>query len=80
MKKVRVYNKEELLYAIEFYRKLKPDSKLKLTVFEFDFDEKLYKQGLSVGYDEKESDSVYVFWSKPGDLESISMLGRQRSE
>lgn len=78
MKRVRVYNKEELLYAIEFYRKLKPDSKVKVTVF--DFDERLYKQGISVGYDEKESDSVYVFWSKPDDLESISMLGRQRSE
>lgn len=78
MKRVRVYNKEELIYAIEFYRKLKPDSKVKVTVF--DFDERLYKQGISVGYDDKESDSVYVFWSKQDDLESISMLGRQRSE
>ena len=78
MKRVRVYNKEELLYAIKFYRKLKPDSKLKLA--EFDFDERVYKQGISVGYDEEENDSVYVFWSKPDDLESISMLGRQRSE
>lgn len=78
MKRVRVHNKEELLYAIEFYRKLKPNSKVKLTVF--DFDERMYKQGLSVGYDEEERDSVYLFWSKPDDLESISMLGRQRSE
>lgn len=78
MKRVRVYNKEELLYAIKFYRKLKPDSKVKVTVF--DFDERLYKQGISVGYGDKENDSVYVFWSKPDDLESISMLGRQRSE
>lgn len=78
MKRVRVYNKEELLYAIKFYLKLKPDSKVNVTVF--DFDERLYKQGISVGYDDKENDSVYVFWSKPDDLESISMLGRQRSE
>lgn len=78
MKRVRVYNKEELLYAIKFYRKLKPYSKLKLAVF--DFDERMYKQGLSVGYDEEERNSVYLFWSKPDDLESITMLGRQRSE
>ena len=78
MKRVRVYNKEELLYAIKFYLKLKPDSKVKLATF--DYDEEIYKHGVSVGYDEKESDSIYLFWSKPGDLESISMLGRQRSE
>lgn len=78
MKRVRVYNEEELLYAIKFYRKLKPDSKVKVDVF--DYDERMYRQGISVGYDEKESDSVYVFWSKPDDLESISMLRRQRSE
>lgn len=78
MKRVRVYNKEELLYAIKFYHKLKPDSKVKVTVF--DFDERMYKQGLSVGYDEEERNSVFVFWSKPDDLESTSMLGRQRSE
>ena len=78
MKRVRVHNKEELLYAIEFYRKLKPNSKVKLA--EFDFDEEMYRSGLSVGYDTEESDSVYLFWSKPGDLENISMLRRQRSE
>lgn len=78
MKRVRVYNKEELLYAIKFYHKLKPDSKVKVTVF--DFDERMYKQGISVGYDEEERNSVFVFWSKPDDLESTSMLGRQRSE
>lgn len=78
MKRVRVYNKEELLYAINFYCKLKPDSKVKLA--EFDFDERMYRHGLSVGYDEEENDSVYLFWSRPDDLENISMLGRQRSE
>lgn len=78
VKRVRVHNKEELLYAIKFYLKLKPDSKLKLA--EFDFDEEIYKRGVSVGYDEEERNSVHLFWSKPDDLESISMLGRQRSE
>lgn len=78
MKMVRVHNKEELLYAIKFYLKLKPDSKLKLA--EFDFDEEIYKRGVSVGYDEEEKNSVYLFWSKPDDLESVSMLGRQRTE
>lgn len=78
MKRVRVHNKEELLYAIGFYRKLKPNSKVKLPVF--DFDEKIYGNGVSVGYDTEESDSVYLFWSKPDDLENISMLRRQRSE
>ena len=46
----------------------------------FDFDEEIYGHGVSVGYDTEESDSVYLFWSKPGDLENISMLRRQRSE
>lgn len=78
MKRVRVHNKEELLYAIEFYRKLKSNSKVKLAVF--DFDEKIYENGVSVGYDTEESDSIYLFWSKPDDLENISMLRRQRSE
>lgn len=59
MKRVRVYNKEELLYAIKFYLKLKPDSKLKLA--EFDFDERMYKQGLSVGYDEEEKTLCIFF-------------------
>lgn len=59
MKRVRVHNKEELLYAIGFYRKLKPNSKVKLSVF--DFDEKIYGNGMSVGYDTEESDSVYLF-------------------
>lgn len=78
MKRARVYNKEKLLYAIKFYLKLKPDSKVKLATF--DYDEEIYRHGVSVGHDTEESDSVYLFWSKPDDLENISMLRRQRSE
>lgn len=59
MKRVRVHNKGELLFAVEFYRKLKPNSKVKLAAF--DFDEEMYKCGISVGYDTEESDSVYLF-------------------
>lgn len=77
MKRVRVHNKEEILYAIKFYHTLKPNSQIKLEIF--DFDEEIYKRGISVGYEEN-TYNIYLFWSKPDDLESISMLGRQRAE
>lgn len=77
MKRVRVHNKEELIYAINFYHTLKPNSQIKLAVF--DFDEEIYKHGVSVGYEEN-GDNIYLFWSTPNDLDNISMLGRQRTE
>ena len=77
MKRVRVHNKEEILYTIKFYHTLKPNSQIKLAIY--DFDEEIYKRGISVGYEEN-TYNISLFWSKPDDLESISMLGRQRTE